>query len=157
MLPLLEDKKGRFYTGVDFVRHKKDLQKLKATDLFTTEFINNYNQIVVAIDKGMKNGRYGKSPVAELPIFNFASNVNPWCLCQDVPYDKPNPWSQIEVETLKLDAVRGEFNWKWGKPEINAAPGWKEFRYRLSIVKENNKWKIAYLEGFDLKKSIAKS
>jgi hypothetical protein len=77
-------------------------------------------------------------------------------MSQDVPYDKPNPWNLIEIDIIKLVKDKGEVNWKWGKLELNADPSWKDFSYRFKVVKENGKWKIAYLEGFDFKESTRK-
>ena len=92
--------------------------------------------------------------VGELPTFTFSNDADPWTMCQDVPYDKPNPYDFIEINMLNLE--KGEVDWKWGKLEANSDKGWKDFSYRFRVVKENDKWKIAYLQGFDFKKSIQK-
>ncbi|GAA4355334.1 hypothetical protein GCM10023185_18070 [Hymenobacter saemangeumensis] len=163
LLPAVQDKKGRTYTGFDLAEHKQNLQKLEASNLFAAEFINNYNQIILKLNQQLKKGSYGPWLVGDMPSFTFASDVDPWTLCQDVPYDKPNPYDFIETEVVSLTSSKGELDWKWGglgpehDPVPGYDPGWKKFKYRFRTVKENNQWKIAYLEGFDLKASTAKS
>ncbi len=151
LLPVIADSKDSLYLGFDLELHKQNLDKLHKTNLFASEFIENYNQIILAFDKGLKNGKYEQWLVGELPPFNFSSDVNAWNLSQDVPYDNPNPFDFVEVNLLDID--KGEVNWKWGKPELITEPSWKDFEYKFKVVKEDNKWKISYLEGFDFKES----
>lgn len=157
LLPLAIDKKGKFYSGFDLARHNQNLEKLKATKLFATEFINNYNQIILTLNKRFKKGDYGKWLVGDLPGCDFATNADPWSGCQDVPYDKPNPFDFLQIEIIKLDGVKGDLNWKWGNLPHGTNSDWSKYKYRFRVVKENNQWKIAYLEGFDFKKSIKSS
>lgn len=133
------------------------LDKLRETNFFATEFIENYNQIILTLDRKLREDKFEKWLVGDLPTFKFANDINPWCLCQDIPYDKPNPWDLVEVKVINLNRGKGELVWKWGKTELNEAPGWKEFTYRFIVTKENGKWKIAYLQGFDLKESTRKA
>lgn len=153
----VKDKKGQFYTGFNLVEHQRKLQELKAANLFAAEFVNNYNQIVLTLDQQLKKGSYGPWLVGDSPGFNFTSNVDPWTLCQDVPYDQPNPYDFVEVEVVRLNVSKGELNWKWGRLAPDYDPGWKKFRYRFRVINENNRWKIVCLEGFDFKTSVAKS
>lgn len=155
LLPILVDNKAHIH--FDLSKHKKNLQKLKETKFFTKKFIDNYNQTILTLDKGLKHGSYGKYRAGEMPAISFTNEVDPWTLCQDVPYDKPKPWNFIEIEVLSLEDVKGELNWKWGKLEPDTDPGWKEFRYRFKVVKESNQWKIDYLQGFDFRESTKKA
>jgi hypothetical protein len=156
LLPVLTNSKDSICIGFDFDKHKLNLDKLNETNLFAKEFIENYNQIIQTLDRKIKNNEFDKWNTHELPTFIFANDVNPWCLCQDVPYDNPNPWDLVEVEIINLNSENGELNWKWGKTELNDAPGWKEFAYRFKVTKENGKWKIAYLQGFNFKECTRK-
>lgn len=151
LLPVIEDSKDSLYLGFDLELHKQNLEKLNMTNLFASEFIENYNQIILAFDKGLKNGKYEPYMFGELPPFNFSSDVNAWTLSQDVPYDIPNPFDFVEVKLL--DVNKGEVTWKWGKPELITEASWKDFEYKFKVVKEDNKWKISYMEGFDFKES----
>lgn len=96
---------------------------------------------------------YGTWEVGSLPTFYFANDAEPWCLCQDVPYDNPNPWDLVKLKVISLDKQKGKLYWKWGGLPPNSGD-WKTFTYRFNAEKENGKWKISYMEGFDFKKSI---
>lgn len=156
LLPALTDSKNRYYVGFDLEKHKRNLDELRETKFFAEEFIENYNQIILTLDRKLKNKEIHEWQVGTLPTFIFANDVDPWCLCQDVPYDNPNPWDLVEVEIINLNSNMGVLDWKWGKPELNGAPGWKEFRYCFKVIKENGKWKIAYMQGFDFNESTRK-
>jgi hypothetical protein len=156
LLPTLTDSKDSIYVGFDLEKLSVNLKKLKETNFFSSGFIDNYNQIILTLDKRLRNEEFNKWLVGDLPTFGFANDIGPWCLCQDVPYDKPNPWNLVEVVIINLNNEKGKLYWKWGKPELNGAPGWKEFTYKFDVEKENGKWKVSYLQGFDFKESIRK-
>ncbi|MFI5137529.1 MAG: hypothetical protein ACHQIM_06855 [Sphingobacteriales bacterium] len=156
LLPVLTDSKDSICVGFDLEKLNVTLEKLKATNFFSSRFVDNYSQIILTLDKKIKNNEFEKWSVSELPTFSFANDVDPWCLCQDVPYDKPNPWDLIEVKVIKLNDEKGELYWTWGKPELNGSPDWKDFTYKFEVEKENGKWKISYLQGFDFKESTRK-
>lgn len=151
---MITDDKDSIYIGLNLEQLKLDVKELKETGLFADEFIDNYNKIYLTIDQKLKNKEF-EWFVGDLPP--FGNEANPWCNCQDVPYDKPNPWDLIEVEIINLQSDKGELNWKWGNPELNGASDWEEFAYRFRVVKENGSWKIAYLEGFDFEKFIGEN
>jgi hypothetical protein len=134
-------------------QHKANLDKLKETGFFATEFIENYNQIILTLDKKLRNKEYGEWIVNDLPPFIFANDVNAWTLCQDVPYDNPSPWDFVEIIVISLNSENGELKWKWGNLKAGTHPSWREFDYKFKVTKENNKWKISYLDGFEFKES----
>jgi hypothetical protein len=151
LLPVLADSRDSIYIGFDLDKHKQNLDKLQKTNFFATEFIENYNQIILNLDKGLRNDNNKQWLVGDLPTFNFSSGVIPWTLSQDIPYDHPNPFDFVEIKLLNID--KGELIWKWGKPELITEPSWKDFEYKFRVVKENDRWKISYLQGFDFKES----
>ena len=51
--------------------------------------------------------------------------------------------------SIELNNDRAELNWKWGGLYSNVDSSWKEFSYKFQAVKENEIWKVAYLQGFD--------
>lgn len=108
--------------------------------------MENYNAIYHTLDEQLKNNEV-EWLVEEMPP--FGNGADPWCNCQDVPFDEPNPWSLIEIEIVNLDSNSGQLNWKWGGLEPNSGSGWNEFRYKFKVVKVNDSWKIDYMEGFD--------
>ena len=148
-LPVLPDSLNSLYIGFDMSQHKANLEKLRQTDFFSSEFIENYNQIILTLDKKLKNKDFNDWLVGDMLPFAFFGEANPWCLCQDVPYDNPDPWGQVEVEIINLKTDSGELNWKWGNLKPDYDKSWKMFRYKFKVVQENGKWKISYLRGFD--------
>lgn len=156
LIPVISDSKDSIYIGFDLVKHKKNLEQLKQTNLFAEEFVENYNQIILTLDNGLKNGHYDSWQINELPSFGFVNDVNPWCLCQDVPYDKPNPYDFVEINIV--DSKKGEVEWKWGIQYLNGDSDnyWKNFTYKFRVIRENDKWKISYLSGFDFNESTKK-
>jgi hypothetical protein len=151
LLPTLADSKDSVYIGFDLNKHKGNLDKLRQTDLFANEFIENYNQIILTIDKGLKEGAYGQWLVGDLPTFMFSNDHSPWCNCQD-----NDDWNKVEVRVIKLADGEGELEWTWGNSTADTQPSWKEFAYKFRVVKENDKWKVSYLSGFDFKESTRK-
>ena len=136
LLPIvLEDS---IYTRFDLDQHQQNLNKLSATSLFSQEFINNYDNIILHLDKKLRNGEFEYGPwyLGDLPPFNFASEANPWCNCQDNA-----SWESIQIKHL------GEktFIWSWGQR-------WKDFKYQFRVSEEDGKLKIAYMEGFEIEK-----
>ena len=154
LLPVQTDAKDSLVIGLDLVKHKQNLNTLQKTNLFANEFINNYNQIILTLDKGIKNGKYEPWLVGYLPPFVFGDQgeVDPWTSCEDYPYDIANPWVFIEVDIININKDKGEAKWRWGKLDKKTHPSWKAFSYKFRVAKENNTWKIAYLQGFDFKK-----
>jgi hypothetical protein len=148
LLPAVTDNNDSIYIGFDFNIHKLNLEKLKETDLFADEFIDNYNQVIITLDKKLKNKEYDDWLAGELQPFNFSNDINPWCYCQELPYDKPNPWSLVEISIINLDKFKGELTWTWGKTE------WRDIQYDFNVTKEDGKWKISYMKGFDYEESI---
>lgn len=148
LLPGVVDSKKKVISSLNLGEHKRDLAKLRASGLFATEFIENYNRVILTLDKRLRNGKQHWL-VGDQPDFGFYRGASAWCECQDVPYDKPNPWDFVEINVLSKRANTAEATWHWGKPELNADPSVINFSYKFSVVKENGKWKIAYLEGFD--------
>lgn len=151
LVPVLSDSKDSVYIGFDLDQHKQNLDKLRQTNFFASEFIENYNQIILTLDRGLKNGDYDQWLVGDLPTFIFANDYNPWCDCQD-----NDDWNKVEVRVIKLTDNEGELEWTWGNLNSDAHPSWDERGYRFRVVKENERWKISYLTGFDFEEGTRK-
>jgi hypothetical protein len=154
LVPVLTDSKDSVCTGFDLIALKTNLENLKTTNFFSTDFIDNYYQIILTLDKKMKNKEFSEWSTGELPPFNFANDVDPWCDCQDVPYDTPDARSLVEVHVVNLNKEDGELYWKWGKLGTDVSKDWKDFSYKFKVKKEDGKWKVSYLQGFDFTESI---
>jgi hypothetical protein len=155
ILPILMDSKDSIGIGFDLKKLGVTLTKLKASGFFLAEFIENYRQIILTLDKKIKNKEVEYTS-GELPNFGFANDVDPWTLCQDVPYDKPNPYTLLEVKVVSLDNNAGELVWTWGNPDKTKPLDWKGLSYKFKVKKEDGKWKIAYMQGFDYKIGVSK-
>jgi hypothetical protein len=144
LLPVVADKNDSIYSNFDLSRLKQNLNQLEETNLFAKEFIENYNQIILKLNRKLAANEFEYGPwlVGDMPPFSFESDVDPWCLCQD----SPAPWDQVEVNHLEGQT----YEWKWGDLKEETHPSWKEFRYKFKVTKENTRWVISYLEGFDI-------
>ncbi|MFN4080703.1 MAG: hypothetical protein ACK4NS_07355 [Saprospiraceae bacterium] len=144
LLPVIADDQDSVYIGFDLQKHRENLAKLRQTNIFSAAFVDNYNQIIMVLDEGLKKGRYGTWLVDDLHPFAFSNGYSPWCNCQDI-----GDWRKVEVRVIRLTDSEGELEWFWG--DHNAGAG-----NRFRAVKENGKWKVAYLSGFDFNEATRK-
>ncbi|MFD1603030.1 hypothetical protein ACFSJW_06980 [Flavobacterium artemisiae] len=121
------------YSEIDMALHKKRLKELKNTNLFSKDFIANYDKIALKIDSEFKNGTL-KWNVGELPPFGFGAS--PWCNCQDFPNDF---LTKTKIKDLEINNNKASYDWGFGPDDV----------YSIKAVKENDVWKISYMQGFD--------
>jgi hypothetical protein len=144
-IPMLTDDKDSLFVGIDHEHHKRKMQELKSSNIFSAEFIDNYNLIVDTLAQRFKDGYYEQWYVGEYPPFPFANGENPWCSCQGDFGDE-----SYNLEIIKKDSERAEL-----KYARDTSSSWRDIKIR--VVKENGKWKIAYLQGFDFKEATLKT
>lgn len=121
------------YVGLDMDQHNQRVTELKQTEFFTESFLENYHQLALAIDEGLKTKKL-EWLVGELP--NFGNDANPWCNCQDNP---ESYWKTITIKQVIFENNTASFTWSWGD----------DFEYKGKAILENDHWKISYLQGFD--------
>lgn len=131
--PLKNKSTDSIYSRIDMPLHKKRLKELENTNLFSKDFIANYDKITLKIDSEFKKGTL-KWNVGELPPFGFGAS--PWCNCQDFPDDFLN---KIRIKNLEINSNKANYDWGFGTYDL----------YSIKAVKENDVWKISYLQGFD--------
>jgi len=124
--------------GMDLNVLQKELDKFANTNLFDKEFIENYDKIVKTIDKKIKNKEIELWD-GDMPPY---AGADPWCNCQDIPYD--NPWDKIDVKFISIDKDNAVLTWTWGDSDWS-----KDFEYKVKAKKTEGIWKISYLQGFD--------
>ncbi len=124
--------------GMDLNVLQKELDKFASTNLFDKEFIENYDKIVKTIDKKIKNKEIELWD-GDMPPY---AGADPWCNCQDIPYD--NPWDKIDVKFISIDKDNAVLTWTWGDSDWS-----KDFEYKVKAKKTEGIWKISYLQGFD--------
>jgi hypothetical protein len=129
--------------GMDLDKLKPVLKKLTNSKLFDKEFVDNYENIVLKIDKQIKNKEI-QFLAGDIPPY---AGGDPWCNCQDMPYD--NPWDKIEIKFQSIDKDNATLTWTWGNS------GWsKDFNYKVKTKKTDGAWKISYLQGFDINQFV---
>jgi hypothetical protein len=108
---------------------------LDKTNFFTKCFLDNYQKIALHLDKELKQNKT-KYIVGELPP--YGNDANEWCNCQDYP---SKIWKLLKIVALKITDNSATFKWTWGD----------NYFYSIKAEKENNIWKIAELERFNIK------
>lgn len=141
----IKDQKKEKYIGIDWDIYKKNKKRLKNSGLFSDIFINSYKKTLEKIDKKVKTKEYEYDwLIGEYPP--FGTDANEWCHCQDVPSDYY--WNNIEIKNIKvIGGNTVSLTWNWGKSN-NWSSG---FKYPIKVKKEDNIWKVTYLDGFDSK------
>jgi len=147
LLPVMMDSTQTIYIGFNLEKHKENLFILKETGLFASEFIENYNQIILTIDHGLRTGKYEQWLVGDLPTFIFANDYSPW-------WNGQERFSTVhgKIEKIKFDEGQGEFYFICGD-KTNECEGLENYKMKFKVIKEDKKWKISYLQGFDFKES----
>jgi hypothetical protein len=149
LLPVMTNSKQTVYIGFDMDKLQVNLDKLRETGFFATSFIENYNQIIQTLDRKLRNHEYDWL-VGDLPPFIFENDYNPWWNGQE-----HFSLQLVTIEPIKLNKDSGEFYFKCGDTG-HGREGVENYKMKFKVVKEDYKWKISYLEGFDFKESTRK-
>ncbi|PZR23832.1 MAG: hypothetical protein DI539_02335 [Flavobacterium psychrophilum] len=140
--------KDSLIVGYDMADQELYLKQLQESGFFAEEFITNMDRIIKKQDELLRTGKV-EWHVNDMAPFN--ADADKWCNCQDVPTDD-DPFGQIKITFTKLDKNKADIFWKWNVTN-NTHPSWGEFIYPMRMIKENNKWKIAWMEGWDYDKN----
>ena len=112
LLPYVINRQDSTVTGFDLGKLKGIDDSLRYTGFFSEEFINNYNQIIQLLAKRMKGKEIAPFSTGEIPPFDFHTNADSWCDCQDVPYGGENAFMvaanlvEVHIENLTSKAVK---------------------------------------------------
>lgn len=131
------------YKGIDLFENQKSVDELRGTGLFADSFLKDYRNIALRMDKELRDGSSIWPANGDPPTFD--NDVDPWCDCQDEPID--DYWKIIKLNNLSINNNEAHFNWIW-----EGYPAFKDFKYKMVAVRQNNDWKIAYMQGYDLQK-----
>ena len=135
----ITDEKEEKVIGFDTNKNLDFVHQFRRTELFSEEFLRNYQKIVETLDKKIKTKEI-EWLAGDLPPFGNGSN--PWCNCQDEPY--VDFWDKIEITFIEINQSEAALTWTWGQSDWS-----KYFNYKVEVKKEQEKWKISYLQGFD--------
>ncbi|QQY82476.1 hypothetical protein JJL45_00345 [Tamlana sp. s12] len=139
----VEDQNGEKYIGIDWDIYEDNKELLKKSGMFSDIFIASYRKVLEQIDEKVKNKEYDYDwVVGEYPP--FGTGVNEWCHCQDTPNDYY--WNDIQIKDIKvIGSNKVSLTWNWG---LNTK--WSNgFSYPMEVKKENNTWRVTYLDGFN--------
>lgn len=157
LLPFVVNRQDSTVTGFDLDKLEGIDDSLKTTGFFSEEFISNYNQIIQLLYRKMKNKEIAPFSTGDIPPFGFYTDADPWCDCQDVPYDGEDAFmvaaKLVEVHVVELNNESGKMYWTWGSLPKGTSPDWGAVTYKFNVIKQDGKWKISYLQGFDIKKA----
>lgn len=133
-VPLKKNSVDTLNTSIDLAANNKAIKELKETGFFAEDFLTDYRNIAVRMDKELRDGS-SLWPDGEMPTFQ--DDVDEWCNCQDYP---DNYWEKLTLTDLKFNDNEADFKWTWGN----------NFFYHTKAKKVAGTWKISYLEGFDM-------
>jgi len=123
----------------DMTKTKAHIKEIEKTGFFAQEFLDNMLKIYTTENRMLKN--------KEVEWLNgdmspFGSDSSPWCNCQDVPTNN-DPFGIIKFKYLEFNDQEAILNWYW-----DISGGWNR-NYKIRTAKEDGKWKIAWMEGWD--------
>jgi hypothetical protein len=129
--------KDSFQTGINYETFNKTFSALQQTNYFSTSFLDNYKKIADYVNNKLTtaNPKY-------LNEINFSfQDTDPWTGFQD---DFRDFWDQLVITDYRADKNSASLIWRVQTND------WTSEKYAIRFTKENNKWRIAYLEGFDI-------
>ena len=127
--------KDSFQIGLDTNHLKNTLSDLKSSGYFSEHFLKNYENIGRYVDKKLKNGKYYNE-------INFPfQDSDPWTFFQD---DAGEYWNNFKISDLIINKDLATLQWYLNPQE----------KYKVNFKKENDSWKVFYLEGFDYDKML---
>ena len=134
-MPIRDSLEDGVFSGIDWDIHNKRVKQLSATKFFTEEFLENYHNIAMFLDKELRRNpvRYY---VGDMQPYSDGTNI--WCNCQDFPSNWEN---RLMIVNLEINADSASFEWTW----------YREHRYFIRAQKIDNVWRISYMERFDIK------
>jgi hypothetical protein len=132
--------KDSMVVGYNMENHKRFLKELRTSGFFAEEFITNIDKIAQEQHKLLSSGKIKWS---DGDLGPFDGDVNAWCGCQDEP--AANAYRKITLHFEKIDNNAATFYWNWE----GFGADWAAEHYNMRAVKENGKWKIAYMQGWD--------
>lgn len=122
------------YSGLDLEKQKARLEQLEKSGFFAKEFLESYTQVATKMNEKIKSG----SDIWLVGDMSpFANDVDMWCNCQDI---LEKYWKKITLSKFE----------KQGEETAFVCTLEEGFTYKIRAKKENESWKISYLEGFDI-------
>lgn len=131
--------KDSFQVGLNYDSLKVTMNALKQTNYFSFSFLENYKKMADFVNNKLVNAN-----PKYLNEINFDfQDADPWTGFQE---SAPDYWDKFKITDYKLTADSASLKWKIQTND------WSSEGYSVRFLKEDGKWKVSFLEGFDLKK-----
>lgn len=124
--------KDSFQVGIDSIKLLGIIDKLKESDYFSKNFIDNYEKLGLAADSIMRSGKYYYNEIN----FNFQS-ADIWTHSQDFDL---KIWEKLKFTDLNIKGDEASIKWHTEEYKDKSV---------VKLKKDNGKWKISYLDGID--------
>jgi hypothetical protein len=128
--------KDSFQVALDTLKFEKSLSKLKGSNYFSSDFIKNYEKIGKSVDNKLRTGKYYNEI-----NFNF-QDYDIWTYSQDNEIDLSE---NLKVKELVVNGSQATLKWYTDN---------NDFGYLVKLKKENDTWKVSYLEGLEYKNAV---
>lgn len=136
----VDSKSPEIFIGIDWKIYDRNIRTLESTNFFSEEFFRTHRNIALSLDSSIRK--------ADIEWRNFEDGIplwspdaDDWCSCQDYPDDY---WKILTITNLELEDQIASFNWTW-----DTGPTDYPHYYPVTAKKENIKWKITWLNGFN--------
>jgi hypothetical protein len=131
--------KDSFQVGLNYDSLNKTIGALKQTNYFSSSFLDDYKKLADFVNNKLINAN-----PKYLNEINFDfQDADPWTGFQD---SAPDYWDKFKITEYKSTAEAASLKW------LIYTKDWSSEAYSVRFLKENGKWKVSYLEGFDLNK-----
>lgn len=140
-----EEPGDTLFVGIDWDKYNNTSQVLKQTDFFSQEFLDNHKKIALTVDSSIKKADKEWRNIKDgIPIWD--TDADDWCGCQDYA---DNYWEKLTLYDITISNDVASFYWAWNDQRISGT-----FAYKMTAKKENNKWRISSMQGFDYKYTV---
>lgn len=131
--------KDSFQVGLNYDSLNRTISAIKQTNYFSSSFLDNYKKLADFV-----NNKLIDAHPQYLNEINFDfQDADPWTGFQDAD---PDYWNTFKIADYKSTVDSASLKW------LIQNKDWSSPGYSVRFSKENGKWKVCYLEGFDLKR-----
>ena len=131
------------FTGVDWDAYAKEMEVFQTTNFFSNGFFTTHRILALSVDSSIKQASIEwRNMNNGIPLWD--TGADDWCDCQDYPDEY---WKIITLNNFIYNKDTVSFYWTWGHKN--------EMQYEMKAVKEDEKWRISYIQGFKFYVTVA--
>lgn len=135
-----EEPADTLFTGIDWEKYNNNFKIFKQTSFFSLDFLDRHKEIALTLDTSIKKADNEWRNINDgIPLWD--TDADDWCGCQDYP---DNYWEKLIIHDLEIKSEIASFYWTWDEQLKSDS-----FKYKMTAIKEDGKWKINSMEGFD--------